>query len=155
MRRLEMNALDTGCSRRLAAAEFGRGERDVALDVLRRLEIRYGQDRGPGTWAVMGHGFGVLGQPDNAQRAFEMLQDLAVDRYVDPVIWAQVHMGIGDYDEAFRLLNTAIENPDLIQIGFQPFNIRYNHWSDPVSATSSTSARRPVGFGNISRSAPC
>ena len=129
---LVLNALDSGCSRKLAMAEFGRGDLDAALDELRRLEVRYGQGRGPGTWVNMIYGYGLLGQPNDARRAFESLENLAADRYVDPVIWAVAHMGVGNYDEAFRLLNIVVENPDLVQIGWWLANIRYNFWSDPV-----------------------
>ena len=128
---LDMRPLDSACNRRLAAAEFGRGRHDVALDVMRRLESQY-QGTGVATLAMMAHGFGVLGQLDSAQRAFERLRERATVRYIDPVIWAEAYMGVGDYDEALRLLNEAAENPDLIQIPYMPLNMRINFWSDPM-----------------------
>ncbi len=128
---LDLRPLDSACNRRLAAAEIGRGNRDVALDVLRRLESQY-QDTGVATLAIMAHGFGVLGQLDSAQRAFERLRERATIRYVDPVIWAEAYMGVGDYDEALGLLNAAAENPDLIQTPYMPLNMRINFWSDPM-----------------------
>ncbi len=128
---LDLRPRDSACNRRLAAAEIGRGNHDVALGVLRRLESQY-QGGGVATLAMMAHGFGVLGQLDSAQRAFERLRERATVRYVDPVIWAEAYMGVGDYDEALWLLNAAAENPDLIQTPYMPLNMRINFWSDPI-----------------------
>ena len=51
--------------------------------------------------------------------------------YVGSADRAMAHMGIGDYDEAIRLLEGAIENPE--PVDFQALSeIEVNIWNDPV-----------------------
>ena len=56
----------------------------------------------------------------------------ALANYVDPGQWAWAYMGIGDYDEAFNLLNDAVENPEFIRQ--YPFvrDVIQNFWFDPM-----------------------
>jgi hypothetical protein len=128
---LTLNPSDGGCSRALAAAEFARGNNEAALDALRLAEL----SGGFGTTVYISHGYGLLRQPEDAQRIFEIIRVRAADRYVDPVIWAWAYMGVGDYDEALNQLNTAAENPELIQDNGRSFYIAVNIWSDPMLDT--------------------
>ena len=115
----------------MASSEFARGEYEAALDALRlvdQLRRRTAND----SVSILGYGYGLLGQPDDAQRLFDDLNDLADEQYIDSMHWAWAYMGVGDYDEALRQVNSAAENPELISYRPLADFIRLNIWSDPV-----------------------
>ena len=65
-------------------------------------------------------------------RAFETLVELAAERYVDATVWAWAYLGLGDYEEALRLLNAASENLENTRDPYPAHFIRWNVWSDSM-----------------------
>ena len=131
----ECLVLDPGesvCSIFLARSEFARGNDEAALDALRRTEQLLPGDAAPAIRGELAYGYRLLGQPEDARRAFEVVRELATNLYVDPSTWAWAYMGVGDYDEALRLLDTAAENLELLQLPWLAHFIRLNTWSDPI-----------------------
>jgi tetratricopeptide (TPR) repeat protein len=116
----------------LARAEFALGNEEAALDAVRRTEQLLPGDAAPPIRGEIVYGYGLLGQAEDARRAFELVRDLAVDRYVDASTWAWAYMGVGDYEEALRQLNTAAENLELLQGPWLAHFIGENTWSDPI-----------------------
>jgi len=116
----------------LARSEFALGNEEAALDALRRTEQLLPGDAAPGIRGEVAYGYGQLRQAEDAQRAFELVKDLAVDRYVDASTWSWAYMGVGNYDEALRQLNTAAENLEHLQLPWLALYIRQNTWSDPI-----------------------
>jgi tetratricopeptide (TPR) repeat protein len=53
---------------------------------------------------LLGHCQALMGQRNEALRLVDKLQELSRARYVSPDFLAWIHMGLGDLDEAFRLL---------------------------------------------------
>src|SRR5712664_1916148 len=54
-----------------------------------------------------GHAQAVAGNAAEARKALRMLQDLRNTKYVPDLYLAAIHVGLGEKDEAFRLLNSA------------------------------------------------
>ena len=113
-----------------AVAHVALGDDSAALDSLKLAE-QLGGYEGVTLLVWLAYGYGLLGQPDDAQRAFDALEALSEVEYVDPPQWAWAYMGVGDYDEALRLLNSAIANPELIRRTFVAY-IWLNIWQDAM-----------------------
>jgi tetratricopeptide (TPR) repeat protein len=129
---LEIDPRQAICSLFLSHSEFVLGSRETALDALTLGESLLPGDGANGPRADVVYGYGLLGQREDAQRAFEFVTELSADQYVDPVVWAWAYMGMGDYDEALIRLNAAAENPQLITDPIAALFTRLNFWSDPV-----------------------
>ncbi|MDE0952646.1 MAG: hypothetical protein OSA45_15370 [Halioglobus sp.] len=93
-------------------------------------------DAAPGIRGENAWGYGLLGYPAEAARAYEQVRVAAQARYVDPAVWAWASMGIGEYDVALKLLRQAADNTDLIQDPYPTHFIRENSWSDPRLETA-------------------
>jgi TolB-like protein/thioredoxin-like negative regulator of GroEL len=129
---LALNPRSAECALFLARTEFARGNREAALEALRRTEQSLVRDAAPAIRADITYGYGLIGQSEDAQRAFDIVTELAAERYVHPLAWAWAYMGIRDYDEAFRQLNLAAENKELNQSPGPAFFVVMNDWSDPM-----------------------
>lgn len=125
---LVLNPADTGCSRNLAITEFLLGDREAALRTLRQAEA----GGGGGTLSIVAWGYGRLEQPEEARRVFARIQSIAAEQYVDPTRMAKAYLGIGDYDEALRLLRMAADNPELIKDHVGKRIVAKNEWHDPI-----------------------
>jgi TolB-like protein/tetratricopeptide (TPR) repeat protein len=120
------------CSLYMARSEFGLGNHEAALDALRVTEQLTLNDAAPEIQSILAWGYGLLGQAEDAQRTFEKFRVLAADRHVNAVAWVWAYMGVGDYDEALRLLNGIAENLELLREPYQAHLTRQNVWSDPM-----------------------
>jgi len=59
--------------------------------------------------AHLGLAYGRAGRRNDARRILRELQDLSKVRHVSPVQLAFAHLGLGERDEAFRLLDRAVD----------------------------------------------
>jgi tetratricopeptide (TPR) repeat protein len=59
--------------------------------------------------AGLGHAYALAGQRMEARKVLEQLQKLDRRWYVPPVQIAYVHVGLGEYDDAFQLLERAYQ----------------------------------------------
>jgi tetratricopeptide (TPR) repeat protein len=75
----------------------------------------------------LGHALGLAGEYDLAKQIADHYSQAAQDHYLPQVQRAFVHIGIGEYDEALRLLEEAYEARSwfVIFIGIEP-------WYDPI-----------------------
>lgn len=53
---------------------------------------------------LLGHAYGVAGDGQQALKQLQRLRRLARSRYVPPFLFAMVHLGMGDLDEAVRFM---------------------------------------------------
>lgn len=63
--------------------------------------------RFPLVTAAIGHAYAAWGKKDEAQKALQKLRELSTRMYVSPYDVALVHIGLGEMDRAFELLEEA------------------------------------------------
>ena len=81
----------------------------------------------PAVIAMAGHEDAVSGRPAQARAMVSKLQALSQKRYVSPLYFALVYIGLGDKNEAFGWLNQAYdERSDYLVY------LRSDPWTDPL-----------------------
>jgi len=63
--------------------------------------------------ALLGHAYAVSGKTAEAKQVLTDLTQLQDQRYVSPYTVAAIYAGLGDQDQAFRWLETAVEERDI------------------------------------------
>jgi DNA-binding winged helix-turn-helix (wHTH) protein/TolB-like protein len=63
--------------------------------------------------ALLGHAYAVSGKTAEAKQVLTDLQQVQEQRYVSPYTVAAIHAGLGDQDQAFKWLETAVEERDI------------------------------------------
>ncbi len=63
--------------------------------------------------ALLGHAYAASGKTAEAKQVLSDLQQVKEQRYVSPYTVAAIHAGLGDQDEAFKWLETAVEERDI------------------------------------------
>jgi TolB-like protein/DNA-binding winged helix-turn-helix (wHTH) protein/Tfp pilus assembly protein PilF len=63
--------------------------------------------------ALLGHAYAASGKKAEAQQVLVDLQQLQDQRYVSPYTVAAIYTGLGDKDQAFKWLDTAVEERDI------------------------------------------
>jgi DNA-binding winged helix-turn-helix (wHTH) protein/TolB-like protein/Tfp pilus assembly protein PilF len=63
--------------------------------------------------ALLGHAYAVAGRKAEAQQVLNDLQQLQEQRYVSPYTVAAIYAGLGDNEQAFKWLETAVETRDI------------------------------------------
>ena len=63
--------------------------------------------------ALLGHAYAVSGKTAEAKQVLSDLQQLQGQRYVSPYTVAAIYAGLGDHDQAFNWLETAVESRDI------------------------------------------
>ena len=63
--------------------------------------------------ALLGHAYAASGKTAEAQQVLADLQQLKDQRYVSPYTVAAIYTGLGDKDQAFKWLETAVEERDI------------------------------------------
>ena len=63
--------------------------------------------------ALLGHAYAASGKTAEAKQVLIDLQQLQDQRYVSPYTVAAIHAGLGDQEQAFKWLQTAVEERDI------------------------------------------
>jgi DNA-binding winged helix-turn-helix (wHTH) protein/TolB-like protein/Tfp pilus assembly protein PilF len=63
--------------------------------------------------ALLGHAYAASGKTAEAKQVLNDLQQLQGQRYVSPYTVAAIHAGLGDQEQAFKWLQTAVEERDI------------------------------------------
>src|SRR5689334_5461152 len=63
--------------------------------------------------ALLGHAYAVSGKTAEAKQVLNDLQQLQDQRYVSPYTVAAIYAGLGDQEQAFKWLETAVEERDI------------------------------------------
>jgi DNA-binding winged helix-turn-helix (wHTH) protein/TolB-like protein/lipopolysaccharide biosynthesis regulator YciM len=63
--------------------------------------------------ALLGHAYAASGKTTEAKQVLDHLQQLQGQRYVSPYTVAAIHAGLGDQEQAFKWLETAVEERDI------------------------------------------
>lgn len=97
----------------LANLQAEAGYFEQAMATLRRQMIMMGDNVADET-ALLGFIYGMTGQRDSAYAALARLDELeARGVYTSPTIRSWPYIGLGDFDEAFRWLDRAVEARDM------------------------------------------
>ena len=85
--------------------------------------------------ALLGHAYAASGKTAEAKQVLEDLHQLQGQRYVSPYTVAAIYAGLGDQDQAFKWLETAVEVRDiwLMNLKVDPVfaNLRsHRHFTD-------------------------
>lgn len=67
----------------------------------------------PLMFALVGHGNAIAGKRDEARRVLNELEQLESQKYVSPYTVASIHAGLGERDQAFKLLEKAYQERDI------------------------------------------
>jgi tetratricopeptide (TPR) repeat protein len=63
----------------------------------------------PAVLALLGHEYAVSGRHDDALRSVAQLKDMSAHRYVPAMYMALIFTGLGDKNQAFHWMNTAVD----------------------------------------------
>ena len=63
--------------------------------------------------ALLGHAYATSGKTAEAKQVLADLEQLQGQRYVSPYTVAAIHTGLGDQDQAFKWLESAVEERDI------------------------------------------
>jgi TolB-like protein/DNA-binding winged helix-turn-helix (wHTH) protein/Flp pilus assembly protein TadD len=63
--------------------------------------------------ALLGHAYAASGKTAEAKQVLNDLQQLQGQRYVSPYTVAAIHAGLGDHEQAFKWLETAVDERDI------------------------------------------
>jgi len=67
---------------------------------------------GPGFIGALGRAYGQAGQRDQARRCLAELNEVANRRYMAPFNRANIHAGLGEFDQAFKWLEKGFDERD-------------------------------------------
>ena len=117
----------------IAFAEAIRGNDAIALESLRVAENLWADDFvAPLFLAFVAHTYGAIGQPAEARRLFERLDDTSAEYTVGDATWALAYLGLGDRERALEWLNRAADSTMPDEGYLVRFFIRSNFYSDPI-----------------------
>ena len=113
-----MDAAFAPAHRVRAAALLQLGRAEEAIAVLEAVPAT-GE---PISMAWLADVLGSHGHKRRAQVELEHLRPIATDRYVSPYHVALGYVGLGDFDQAFELLNRACEerDPSVVNVAAEP-----------------------------------
>ena len=99
-------------------------------------------DDDPRALAMLGHAYAISSKRDEALKALDQLKELAKRRYVSPINFVFIYVGLGEKDEAFQWLETCYQERDP-----QMTRLKVNPLFDPLrSDPRFTELMRRVGL---------
>jgi TolB-like protein/Flp pilus assembly protein TadD len=99
-------------------------------------------DDDPRALAMLGHAYAISSKRDEALKALDQLKELAKRRYVSPINFVFIYVGLGEKDEAFQWLETCYQERDP-----QMTRLKVNPLFDPLRSDARfTELMRRVGL---------
>ncbi len=74
--------------------------------------------------------YSQVGRREDAERMLALLEELDRESPVGEAIWALTHIALGNYDEALRQLEVAMENPASVN-NTTLSELKANPWAIP------------------------
>ncbi len=93
----------------LAFMEIARGNPAVGLNQLQFTEQLMGENKILVTLPEIAYAYARIGRTGDAQRLFDEIREMAVDREVGAGAWALAYLAIGDQESALEWLEVAVE----------------------------------------------
>jgi tetratricopeptide (TPR) repeat protein len=87
-------------------------------EAIAEYEIAIALNDDPLPLALLGRLYGRIGRKDEALKILNRLRDVAKERYVSKYDFAVIQMGLGQKDQAIRLLEEAYEDHNGYDIAF-------------------------------------
>jgi tetratricopeptide (TPR) repeat protein len=130
-RGIALNPAAGGPHVHLAYAEAALGQREEAVSELQLAEQLFAGNFGQiFRVSQMAMAYSLVGRREDAQRMFDLLGDLDRQSPVGEAVWAQAHLALGQYDEAYEQLVAAMAHPS--QANYTTLiEIKANPWSLP------------------------
>jgi len=137
-----------GAHVQIAMAEAIRGNDAIALQSLRVAENLWGDDFVAPLWlAHVLHTYGAIGQPSEAYRMFERLEEMSAEYTVGDATWALAYLGLGDRARALEWLERAADSTMPDEGFLARFFIRSNLYADPALETADfVDVRNRLGY---------
>jgi len=107
---LEMDPSSFPARRYLGLAYEGKG---MYAEAIAEFQTGVKLSGSPLMLALLGHAYAVSGKTVEAKQVLSDLQQLQGQRYVSPYTVAAIHAGLGDQEQAFKWLETAVEERDI------------------------------------------
>jgi serine/threonine-protein kinase len=108
-RTLEMDPRFLPALLTLGHAYLQKGKHDEAIETFEKL-LEYSGDVTWGDAPTIGYAYAMAGRREDARRISRQLRELSETKHIAPTNIAAIYMALGDKDEAFRLLEAAIED---------------------------------------------
>ena len=77
---------------------------------------------------LLAHLYAQLGKKDEARQILERLREVSQRRYVTPYIFAMIHLGLGEKEQAMGFLERTYEDRD----GYNLVFIKVDPFLDPL-----------------------
>ena len=114
---------------------YARWNLGVALEVKGLVEqavVEYGKaialDDDPLSSGLLAHLYAKIGQKDKALQIQERLREVSKQRYVSPYIFAMIHLGLGEKEQAIDFLEKTYQDRD----GYNVAYIKVDPFFDPL-----------------------
>ncbi len=75
------------------------------------------------TWLMLGHAYAMAGEEAEARKILAKMKERTKREYVPPVLWAEVHLALGEKEQALDWLEKGYQDGDplLANIKLEPF----------------------------------
>jgi TolB-like protein len=113
----ELEPTGSRVNQTLALVYFAQGDARKAIDVFEKGRAGQGRSAAPpGPW--LGYLYGITGHRAEALAALHALEQRSLEQYVPPQQLAIIHVGLGEPEQAFALLEKAHERHEVEVLGF-------------------------------------
>jgi len=110
-RGIELRPADPGFHLWLGIVEVSRGRDEEAVTELLAGEQLFGDAISSLRLAQAAFAYSQMDRPDETARFFGMLEEHAREEPVADSVWAMAHFAMGEHDEAYGRLESALSNP--------------------------------------------
>jgi tetratricopeptide (TPR) repeat protein len=106
----------------MGLAQLLLGQPSRAVPQLEAALELFGPERSASVLAPLGLAYGLAGRRADALKILAEMEQASPKRYISPFYLAVVYSGLGRMDEAFRLLDRALEQREPVMIYCTPYN---------------------------------
>src|SRR6266446_8688653 len=113
-------------------AHYNLGEalemKDLTENAIAEYQRAIGLNNDPVPQALLGHLYAKIGKKNEARQILQQLHESSKQHYVSPYLFAMIHIGLGDKDQAIDFLEKTYEDRDGYSIAF----VKVDPFLDPL-----------------------
>ncbi len=113
-------------------AHYNLGEalemKDLTENAIAEYQRAIGLNDDPVPQALLGHLYAKIGKKNEARQILQQLHESSKQHYVSPYLFAMIHIGLGDKDQAIDFLKKTYEDRDGYSIAF----VKVDPFLDPL-----------------------